>query len=237
MRNTTALVLMLAFIAVPVALAQETPSPAATATATPAPMATATPAPAPARSVRISFVPPPLEGTISLGIYSREGKLVRVLVQEGAIDEFDVGADALTAKWDGKNDQDEDLPAGKYHARGYMVGRLKVEDMGAPEGSPPDLAAADHVQVKLMPNPLSKDAKLAIDLGVGSEDEQIVLKTTDGLPLFSVIEAPQLVRVAVTKSGEKAIDVWADGGGALDRVHVSNVDQMMAFDCGEIELK
>ena len=48
--------------------AQET----ATPSASPSPMPTATPAPA--RSVRISFLPPPLEGTISLGIYDRSRK-------------------------------------------------------------------------------------------------------------------------------------------------------------------
>jgi hypothetical protein len=222
-----------------VAAAQESPSPSPTpsATVTPGPSETPTPLPVqtPSRSVRISFLPPPLEGTISLGIYDTSGKLVRVLVQEGDVEEFEVGADALVAKWDGKNDRDEDLPAGKYHARGYMVGRLKVEDLGKAETPPKE--APDHAQVKLISNPLSKDAKLNVDLAVGFDEENIFLKTTDGLPLLTVIEAPQLVRVSITKSGEKAIDIWADGGTATEQVRVSNVDKMMAFDCGDFELK
>jgi hypothetical protein len=227
--------------AVSVAMALESPSPSPTpsaapsATATPGPSEAPTPAPTPTRSVRISFLPPPLEGTISLAIYDKSGKLVRVLVQEGDVEEFEVGADALVAKWDGKNDHDEDLPAGKYHARGYMVGRLKVEDLGKAETPPKE--ASDHVQVKLISNPLSKDAKLNVDLAVGFDEENIFLKTTDGLPLLTVIEAPQLVRVLITKSGEKAIDIWADGGTATEQVRVSNVDKMMAFDCGDFELK
>ena len=44
-------------------------------------------------------------------------------------------------------------------------------------------------------------------------------------------------RTAITKSGEKAVDVWADGGAAVEQVRVSNIDKMMAFDAGEIELK
>src|SRR6478672_11020473 len=32
----------------------------------------------PARNIRVSFLPPPLDGTISLGIYDAKGKLVRV---------------------------------------------------------------------------------------------------------------------------------------------------------------
>ena len=57
--------------------------------------------------MRISFVPPPLEGTISLGIYDNTGKLVRVLHQEAKLNEFAIGADALVTQWDGKNDEDE----------------------------------------------------------------------------------------------------------------------------------
>jgi hypothetical protein len=219
--------------------AQESPTPTTTPTASATASATAAPTPtatAP-RSVRISFVPPPLEGTISLGIYDREGKLVRVLVDQGAVDEFDVGADALNAKWDGKNDHDEDLPAGKYHARGYMVGALKVEDLGPAQSPPPELKEDAHVQVKLVANPLTKPAKVIVDLALSLGEDGIVLKTTDGLPLFNIIEAPEAVRVGLTKNGEKALDVFADNGSTIEQVRVSNVDQMMAFDCGEIELK
>lgn len=212
------------------ALAQESPTPSPTATASP----TASPA---ARSVRISFVPPPLEGTISLGIYDHEGKLVRVLVDQGSVDEFDVGADALNAKWDGKDDHDQDLPAAKYHARGYMVGSLKVEDVGPAPSPPPDLKEDAHVQVKLVRNPLTKSQNAIVDLAINFGEDGIILKTTDGLPLFNVIEAPEVVRVGLTRSGEKALDVFADNGSAIEQLRVSNVDQMMAFDCGEIELK
>src|SRR5712692_764948 len=74
------------------------------------PTAPAFPSASPTRSVRISFLPPPLEGTISLGIYDSSGQLVRVLHQEAELDEFTVGADALVTQWDGKNDDGEDLP-------------------------------------------------------------------------------------------------------------------------------
>jgi hypothetical protein len=245
MRVVSALMI---FGVIGVADAQESPTPTVSPTAS-APSATASlaatgaPSTSPGapqsspRSVKISFLPPPMEGTISLGIYDREGKLVRVLIQEGDVDEFEVGADALMVKWDGKGDKDEDEPLGKYHARGYMVGHLKIDDLGPAASPPPDLNAADHVTVKLVSNPLSKSAKLNVDLAVAIDDEQIVLKTTDGLPLSSVIETPQLLRAGITKSGEKAVDIWADGGSAVEQVRVLNVDKMMAFDAGEIELK
>jgi hypothetical protein len=208
-----------------VANAQESP------TVSPSPSAS----PASARSVRISFLPPPLEGTISLGIYDKSGQLVRVLHQEAEVDEFTVGADALVTKWDGKNDDGEDLPAGKYHARGYLVGHLKVEDLG--QTSQPDANSAGTVQVKLMPNPLTKDAKLIVDLAVGFDDENSYLKTADRLPLFTVAQTPNVVRASLTKTGEKSIDVFQDDGADLKQFRVSNVDRMMAFDCGAFDLE
>jgi len=84
----------------------------------------------PTRSVRITFLPPPLDGTISLGIYDTKGKLVRVLHREADINEFNIGADALSTKWDGKDDRGENVPAGKYGAHGFVVGDLKVDGVG-----------------------------------------------------------------------------------------------------------
>ncbi|HEX8280475.1 MAG TPA: hypothetical protein VF551_03785, partial [Chthoniobacterales bacterium] len=83
-----------------------------------------------ARKVAISFLPPPLEGTISLGIYDSKGALVRVLHREADVDEFEIGADALKTTWDGKNNAGEAVPAGKYHARGYALGDAEVDGIG-----------------------------------------------------------------------------------------------------------
>src|SRR6266487_5024264 len=124
---------------------------------TPSPVAEQTPSASPARSVRISFVPPPLEGRISLGIYDAQGKLVRVLHHEADLNEFKIGADALVTQWDGKNDNGEDLPAGRYHARGYLVGSLRVEDLNQAAASPPENNSNASVKVNLMANPLAND--------------------------------------------------------------------------------
>ncbi|HMJ04982.1 MAG TPA: hypothetical protein VK474_01880, partial [Chthoniobacterales bacterium] len=109
--------MLFSFIAL-VAPAQESPSPA------PTPMASVAP-------VHIRFVPPPLEGTISLGIYDSSGKLVRVLQREAEAEDFDLGSDALGTTWDGKDDRGQILPQGKYRARGYVVGDgVEVEGVG-----------------------------------------------------------------------------------------------------------
>jgi hypothetical protein len=120
-RNKNIIALVLALIAFD-AVAQESPSPSPS----PSPAEPASPS----RNIRISFVPPPLDGTISLGVYDAKGNLVRVLFREADINEFTIGNDALTTSWDGKNDAGENVPPGKYSAHGFVVGDLKIEGVG-----------------------------------------------------------------------------------------------------------
>jgi hypothetical protein len=236
-RRDTAILIASAFASI--AFAQESPLATPSPTTSPTPQESLSPSPnlSSARSVRISFVPPPLEGTISLGIYDNNSKLVRVLHQEAASNEFTIGADALVTQWDGKNDDGEDLPAGKYHARGYLIGHLKVQDLGQAAAPPVEDDATAEVKVKLMPNPLANDERPIVDLGVGFDEEGSFLKTIDGLPLCTIRETPNLIRASIKKNGEKSVDVWQDDGTVVVRFRISNIDKMMAFDCGDLELK
>src|SRR6058998_1334819 len=242
---------LLTAILVSVGAAQESPTPTPSAppeespalsispkeSTTPPPAPEETPSSSPARSVRISFVPPPLEGTISLGIYDKNGKLVRVLHQEAKLNEFAIGADALVTQWDGKNESGEDLPPGKYRARGYLVGHLKVEELSQSATLTRENNATASVKVKLMPNPLANDKQSIVDLGVGFDSDGSYLKTMDDLPLLTVSETPNLVRVLITKNSNRSVNIWQDNGAVVHQFRVSNVDKMMAFDCGELELK
>jgi hypothetical protein len=392
-------------------VAQESPSPS------PPPSETAT------RSVRISFLPPPLDGTISLGIYDAKGKLIRVLHREADINEFIIGNDALSTTWDGKDDAGENVPAGKYSAHGFVVGDLSIEGVGfffndfvtgddsarirhlrnvrlhdnelhvdvdlaggeqativldpkqaafirkmsidsathceeksplqnvteaidcaagpnntlwlidkveggarrevkqlsknrellrrmaieqnepqpsfiaasptedriflieespsvnrlralslaasktegagltisdwkvdfekkiiehknfsivddKPVASPPSGAAApEKLKVKLAPNPLLADDRVTVELAVGFDADGSFLKTTDGLPLCSISETPELVRALLIAHGTNALDVFQDDGAVVEEFRVTGVEQMMSFDCGGFELK
>jgi hypothetical protein len=220
-------------LAVQVAVAQESPMPSPTTTATATSTATATPTPSPARTVRISFLPPPLEGTISLGIFDAKGKLVRALHEEANLDEFTIGEDSLVTKWDGRDDDDRDSPPGKYHARGYVVGHLKIANLGKTA----DSNAGTSVKVKLVPNPLIKSENSVVDLSVGFDADGSYLQTTDGLRLISLSETPNLMRTSIARRDEKSVDIWQNDGAVVEQFRVSNIDKMMAFDCGEVELK
>ena len=77
-------------------------------------------------ATQLMFVPPPVEGVISLGVYDSRGKLVRILKKAANIDSFKSGLNGLFIDWD-KNDQDgKPVPNGKYFARGVMIGDVKI---------------------------------------------------------------------------------------------------------------
>ena len=217
--------------------AQESPTPTAIPeqSALPSPTISPSASAAPTRSVPLRFVPPPMEGTISLGIWDSNDKLVRVLHRESKIDIFTIDENALKTTWDGKNDAGEDLTPGKYRARGYLVAKLQVEDAGKVT-APPD-GVTDHISVKLVTNPLISDTRSVMELGVGFDSKASFFKTMDGLPLATINEAPNLSRVMIEKDGEKSANIWQEDGTGVEHLHASNIDKMMAFDCGFFELK
>ena len=177
-----------------------------------------------------------MDGSISLGIYDQAGKLVRVLHQNAQLNDFTIGPDSLVTRWDGKDDEHQDSPSGRYHARGYLVGPLKREDLG--ETSPPSThIEANVIKIRLVRNPLRKDKKPVVELGIGFNSEGSYLKTSEGLPLFKVSETSNVTRAGIAAKSENAVDIWQDDGTSVYQFRISNVDQMMAFDCGEFELK
>ena len=184
--------------------------------------------------MRISFVPPPLEGKISLGVYDQSGRLVRVLHQEAEFDQFTVGADALTTKWDGKDDDENDLPAGKYSARGFLVAPMKIgaETVnGSPSGVSP-------VHIKLVANPLENNERPTVDITAGLDDDDAYLQTIDGLPLVTIAKRGDATNVSLGAGRDpKSVMVFLSNGTTTRQVEVSGLSKMMAFDCGRFELK
>ena len=371
------------------------------------------------KSVRISFLPPPLDGTISLGIYDSSGHLVRVLEREAELEDFEIGQDALSTTWDGKNDNDEPCPPGKYHARGFAVATADVDGVGyffndwvtddeslrimkisslamanglpvlsvkvpgesvstamldatgkvaatgtgefhsekchaepeppqivdpiscdsgkdgtrwiidrvapgspqseveqfsrakellrrmsIPENEPqpreivaskdadiiflleengptqrlrsltltPQAKDKNHsdwkvdyeksivahksfaidngkpvisggkapnekMTVKLMANPLKHEARDNLDLVVGYDEDGSFLKTADGLPLVSISDTKNLTRIVLSARSENSIDVFQDDDAVVEQFRLDELDKIMSFDCGEIELK
>lgn len=85
------------------------------------------PPPSKKEGVQITFLPPPMEGTLSLGLYDKGGKLVRTLHREATDKEFTKGLNGFITQWDGCDDSGKPAPNGTYVARGWLVGDLQVE--------------------------------------------------------------------------------------------------------------
>jgi hypothetical protein len=221
----------------PVWAQDPTPLPETSPSPTVEPTATATTTPAGPRNIRISFVPPPLEGTISLGVYDLTGKLVRVLHQQAGLDAFTIGADALQTKWDGKDNDGLDLPPGKYHARGYAIGALQLEKVNTDPAQPPAGAGNENIAVKLMSNPLGKGERATVELTAGFDDTDSFLETADELPLYIISERSDVRSITAMRNGQNSVDVWQDSRAGTEHFRISKLDQMMAFDCGAFDLK
>ena len=147
------------------------------------------PKPSPSeRSVRITFLPPPLDGTISLGIYDAKGKLVRVLHREADINEFNIGADALSTRWDGKDDRGENVSAGKYSAHGFVVSDLKIEGVGFFFND--WITAEDSPRIKRVENLREQGDKLLLMVALSGERDALVSCDLSGKILESRLEGP-----------------------------------------------
>lgn len=118
--------------------------------------------------MRITFLPPPMEGSLSLGVYDKKGKLVRTLVREGTPKDFIVGLNGLITFWDGKDDSGQPMPPGNYAARGYSVGEVQVDGIA--------LHGNDWITDDDAPRPTR-----LLDLRAAGDDKvTAVLRTLDG---------------------------------------------------------
>jgi len=98
-------------------------------------------------------------------------------------------------------------------------------------------APPEKFSIKLQSNPLQKDKAGKLEVMVGHDFDGSYLKTADGLPLQSISETPYLTRVVLAAHGEKSIDVFQDDDAVVEHFRISGLDGMMAFDCGDFELK
>lgn len=73
-------------------------------------------------AVQVEIVPPPLEGTVSIGVFDAKGKCVRVLAKNAAQDSLPAALNGWAISWDGKTTDGREAAAGNYEIRGCIVG-------------------------------------------------------------------------------------------------------------------
>ena len=90
---------------------------------------------------------------------------------------------------------------------------------------------------KLRPDPLQKDRPGKVELAIGIDEDGSFLKTADGLPLRTISDTPNLTRTLLSRPNDNTIDVFQDDGAVVEQFRISNLTEMIAFDCGDFDLK
>jgi hypothetical protein len=81
---------------------------------------------APPDTQEIAFAVPG-QGLITLGVFNKAGKLVRILHAMDGEEAFRIGLNGYITQWDGRDEAGQKVPAGRYFVRGYLIGDLTVE--------------------------------------------------------------------------------------------------------------
>lgn len=68
----------------------------------------------------------PSSGRITLGVFDKNGRLVRTLHALDGEEKFQVGLNGYISRWDGLDDSGRKVPPGAYHIRGYQIGDVSV---------------------------------------------------------------------------------------------------------------
>jgi len=76
------------------------------------------------------FIPPPVQGVISLGVYDEKGKLVKVLKKAADISSFKSSLNGLYVDWNWTDAEGKPVPGDRYFARGVLVGDIGVKGIG-----------------------------------------------------------------------------------------------------------
>ena len=105
----------------------------------------------------------------------------------------------------------------------------------AASANPP--RAPEKIIQELRPNPLEHDQPGKVELAIGIDEDGCFLETSDGLPLRTISDTPSLLRALTARPNDETIDVFQDDGAVVEQFRASNLRQMIAFDCGEFELK
>ena len=141
------------------------------------------------------FVPPPVEGVISLGAYDSSGKLVRVLKKAAEIDSFKAASDGLVIDWDRNDSQGKPVPAGKYFARGVLIGDVKIEGVAFHLNDWVDSSADPRIRKVLSAALL--DAQRTVVLADASQPEAMVLRSNgDRTNTVSLSFHPNTIKAA-----------------------------------------
>jgi hypothetical protein len=154
---------------------------------------------------QLMFIPPPIEGVISLGVYDTHGKLVKVLKQAAEIESFKSGLNGLFVDWDGTDSSGKVAPSAKYSARGVLIGDVKISGVAYHLNDWVD--DSQNLRVKTISSPtLLSGRSLAVLADTGHQEILIIDAASSKAQRFSV--DPGLVRLK--SDGQNLFAIYPD---------------------------
>ena len=177
--------------------------------------------PRPAGGVSVQLAAPPLDGTVSIGVFDAEGKCIRVLFKGAEADAIPAALNGFLVQWDGKTAEGTMATKGDYEIRGVTVGEVSIEgeayhfndwvDAEKPESSP------DSTQL----------VRLLDGGGFVAAQSRTEEKKTTGVGVFSYSPEGEL---KWTYAAGKALDLLVAGTST----YVAAADSLIKVESGKL---
>ena len=192
---------------------------------------------------------PELEGPVTLGVFSEEGGLVRLLYRDAPVESIPAGLNGLMMTWDEKDDQGHPVPAGNYMAKGLVHGPISISSLPFSETITGPLPldwpmplTSKPLQKKSIVLRAPKDALLEsrpVIIVAASFKENICTLTADGLPILSVLVdndgSPQSARIlhGMQKGDARLI---IENPKVTATYDITGLDRIVPLSAGKLEV-
>lgn len=195
---------------------------------------------------RFAVAIPAMEGPLTMGIFSEQGKLVRLLYRDATVETIPAGLNGLIMTWDGKDDLGNDVPAGSYRARGMVHGPIRLLALPSydpitfppvPEEDPASPFPVDRIVLRAAEDELL-DSRPLISLRAVNRSGSVDMEA-DGLPLVTIplIEGPDPTKVFCTHGARAgAAIISAERGNFREKYLVNGLEQIVPVDAGKLEV-
>jgi hypothetical protein len=191
---------------------------------------------------------PAMEGPVTMGIFSEQGKLVRLLYWDAPVETIPSGLNGLIMTWDGKDDRGVDVPAGTYRARGLVHGPIRTSVLPfcttttfppLPEEEPGFPFPGNRIVLRAAEDELLDSRPLLAFSAVEREDS--VGLEVEGLPVVSIslqeVKGSAKEKVFCKhgpRAGEAVLVV--ERGNFQESYLVKGLDRIVPMDAGKLEV-
>lgn len=194
---------------------------------------------------------PEKEGPVTIGVFSGDGSLVRMLYLDTPVESIPAGLNGLLVNWDGRDDSGLEVPPGTYRARGLVHGAITraplvqvTQSLQTEQPSPPaglnNAAKAPGrsitpLTVKAPPDALYEERPLNT-ITIESKGEVATI-LANGLPLITISPGWKFTSVRLVRSEEDASVMLAWSTPEGERVEtLSGLNGIVPMEAGTLEI-